>query len=117
MANCPSYVHTSTSKSSIHLHAGQNLSLESLHPHPYCLRWEGGLFGPRHQTICCHSQSLEFLNFLCKFMLSSSKSLQNNLSYAFTPNIRDVMKVYNPGYQSSETDFGAYEIEYTGNRY
>ena len=50
-------------------------------------------------------------------MLSFSKPLQNNLSHTFTPNIREVMKFYNVGSQSLETDFGAYEIECTVNRY
>ena len=52
-------------------------------------------------------------------MLPFSKTLQNNLSHAFTPNIREVMKLYNIGEQSLEieADFSAYEIECTGNRY
>ena len=49
----------------------------------------------------------EFLNLLCKFMLSFSKTLQNNLSHSFTLNIREVMKFYNLGNQSLETDFSA----------
>ena len=44
-------------------------------------------------------------------MLSFSKTLQNNLSHAFTPNIRDVIKFYSPGDQSLETDFSAYAQE------
>ena len=59
----------------------------------------------------------EFLNFLCKFMLSFSKALENNWSHALTPNIREVMKFYNLGDQSLERDFGTYEIECTGSRY
>ena len=37
-------------------------------------------------------------------MLSFSKTLQNHLSHAFAPNIREVMKFCDLGDQSLETD-------------
>ena len=49
-------------------------------------------------------------------MLSFSNTLENNLSHAFTANIREVKKFYNLGDQVLETDFSAYEIERTGIR-
>ena len=38
-------------------------------------------------------------------MLSFSKSFHKNLNYASTANIEEVMKFFNPGYKTFETDF------------
>ena len=47
----------------------------------------------------------EFLNFLVMFMLLFSKAFLNNLNYAPISNIPEVMKFYNLGDQSLQTDF------------
>ena len=47
----------------------------------------------------------QFSNFLCTFMLSLSLTFQNNLNYASTLNIREVVKFYNLGNKSFEIDF------------
>ena len=44
--------------------------------------------------------------------LSYSKSFHNTLNYAFTANIEEVMKFYNPGKKTFEADFNT-EIQYT----
>ena len=50
-------------------------------------------------------------NFLCIFPLSVSLTFQNNLNYASTLNIREVIKFYNLGNKSFETDFNySYKI-------
>ena len=47
-------------------------------------------------------------NFLCIFMSFVSFTFQNNVNYASTLNIREVMKFYNLGF---ETDFNySYKI-------
>ena len=47
----------------------------------------------------------EFLNFLFILMLSFSKTFQNILNYASTSNIQEIMRFYNLGDKSFETDF------------
>ena len=47
----------------------------------------------------------QFSNFLCLFMSSFSKTFQNNLNYAYTLNIREVVKFHSLDNKSSETDF------------
>ena len=47
----------------------------------------------------------QFSDFLCIFMWSFSKNFQNNLNYASILNFREVIKFYNPGDKSFETDF------------
>ena len=46
----------------------------------------------------------EFLSFLFILKLSYSKPLYSTLSYASTVNIQEVIKFYNPGNKSFETD-------------
>ena len=46
----------------------------------------------------------EFLNFLPIFHIVLSKTFHNNLNYACTSNIRELIKFYNIGDESSETD-------------
>ena len=53
----------------------------------------------------------EKFNFLCIFTTSVSVTFQNNLNYASNLNIREVMKFYNLGNKSFETDFNySYKI-------
>ena len=47
----------------------------------------------------------ETFNFLCIFTSSVSLTSQNNVNYASTLNIREVMKFYNLGNKSFETGF------------
>ena len=46
-----------------------------------------------------------FLGFLFLLKLSYSKPFYNALNYASTANIEEVMKFYNPGDKTFETDF------------
>ena len=46
-----------------------------------------------------------FSNFLCILTLSFLKTFQNDLNYASTSNIGEVIKFYNLGNKSFETDF------------
>ena len=48
----------------------------------------------------------DFLSSLFILTLSYSKPFYNTLNYASTPNIEEVMKFYNLGNKSFETDFG-----------
>ena len=48
----------------------------------------------------------DFLRFLFVLKLSYSKPFHNTLNYASTANIEEVMKSYNLGDKSFETDFG-----------
>ena len=45
------------------------------------------------------------------------KNFATQFEPRFAPNIQEVMKFYNLGDQSLDSDFSAYEIECTGNRY
>ena len=47
----------------------------------------------------------DFLSILFILKLSYSKPLHNTLNYACTTNIEEVMKFYNLGYKTFETDF------------
>ena len=47
----------------------------------------------------------DFLSFLLKLKLSYSKTFHKTLNYASTANIEEVMKFYNPGNKTFETDF------------
>ena len=47
----------------------------------------------------------DFLSFLFILKLSYSKPVYNTLNYASTANIEEVMKCYNPGDKTFETDF------------
>ena len=50
-------------------------------------------------------------NFLCIFTLSVSLTFQKNANYASTLNIREVIKFYNLGNKTFETDFNySYKI-------
>ena len=48
---------------------------------------------------------LDFLNFLFILKLPYSKPFHKTLNYAFTANIQEVMKFYNLGDKTFETDF------------
>ena len=48
---------------------------------------------------------LDFLSFLLFLKLSYSKPFYNNLDYASTANIEEVMKFYNLGAKTFETSF------------
>ena len=50
-------------------------------------------------------KSQDFVYFLFVLKLSYSKPFWNNLNYASTANIQEVMKVYNLGEESLKTDF------------
>ena len=45
------------------------------------------------------------MSFLYTLKLSYSKPFHNTLNYASTANIEEVMKFYNPGDRTFETDF------------
>ena len=47
----------------------------------------------------------DFLSFLFILKLSHSKPFHNTLNYASTANIEEVMKFYNLGHKTFETDF------------
>ena len=47
----------------------------------------------------------DFLSFLFILKLSYSKPFHNTLNYASTANIEEVMKFYNLGHKTFETDF------------
>ena len=69
-----------------------------------------GHIGPlgKNLTFCLHLGSLkfyDFLSFLFRPTLSYSKPFSNSLNYASTANIEEVMKFYNLGNRSFETDF------------
>ena len=46
--------------------------------------------------------------------LSLSKPFHNTLNYASTANIEEVMKFYNLGHKTFETDFGCYDQRVVG---
>ena len=52
-----------------------------------------------------NAQISKILNFLFIFKLPLSKPFWNNLNYASTSNIQELIKFQNPGDQSFETDF------------
>ena len=51
------------------------------------------------------AQILRFLSFLFILKLSGSNPFHNTLNYASTANIEEVMKFYNLGHKTFETDF------------
>ena len=53
---------------------------------------------------------LDFLSFLFILKLSYSKPLYNIMNYASTANIKEVMKFYNLGDKTFETDFKSSKI-------
>ena len=50
------------------------------------------------------AENLRFLTFLFILELSYSKPFHNTLNYASTANIEEVMKFYNPGDKTFETE-------------
>ena len=63
-----------------------------------------GYVGPLGKTLIFLSP-LGSLNFLFILKLSYSKPFHNTLNYASTANIEEVMKFYNLGHKTFETDF------------